>query len=157
MWSIFSQYSQKTPHSSPIRASYGVSFVDPASDWHSASVPVIIYAIFFILWRFNAKVHELQCFGNGVSTYGSLALRHQFHIFFAYSIYLIFSLQSYQSRVYCSRLANFWKLFGVVLFAATRTIQKVDPKLQRTLKAKSSFKSYIDNKYAWIYELDAGL
>ena len=29
----------------PFRVRYGVSFVDPASDWHSASVPVIIYVI----------------------------------------------------------------------------------------------------------------
>ena len=35
------KYSQKMPHSSPIRVSYGVSFVDPASAW----VPAIIYAI----------------------------------------------------------------------------------------------------------------
>ena len=42
MWSIF---RQKTPCSSPIRARYGVSFEDPASDWYSASVPVIIYVI----------------------------------------------------------------------------------------------------------------
>ena len=34
------KYSQKTYHSSPVR--YGLSFVDPASDWYSASVPVII-------------------------------------------------------------------------------------------------------------------
>ena len=38
-----------------------------------------------------------------------------------------------------------------------RTIQNVDPKLQRTLKAKSLLKSCIDHKYACIYELDAGL
>ena len=28
----FLKYSRKTPHSSPVRARYGVSFVDPASD-----------------------------------------------------------------------------------------------------------------------------
>ena len=39
------KYSQKTPHSSPVRARYGVSFVDPASDWYSASVWIIIYEI----------------------------------------------------------------------------------------------------------------
>ena len=39
------KYSQKTPHSSPVRASYGVSFEDPASDWYSAAVPVITYVI----------------------------------------------------------------------------------------------------------------
>ena len=39
------KYSQKTPHSSPVRASYGVSFMDPASDWYSAAPPVIIYVI----------------------------------------------------------------------------------------------------------------
>ena len=36
-----------TPHSSSIRVSYGVSFVDPASDWYSVSVPVIIYVVFY--------------------------------------------------------------------------------------------------------------
>ena len=42
----FSQkYSQKTPHSSPVRSRYWVSFVVPASYWQSASVPVIIYVI----------------------------------------------------------------------------------------------------------------
>ena len=39
------KYSQKTPHSSPVRASYGVSFVNPASDWYSSSVPVNNYVI----------------------------------------------------------------------------------------------------------------
>ena len=34
---------KKTSHSSPVRASYGVSFVDQASDWYPASVPLIIY------------------------------------------------------------------------------------------------------------------
>ena len=34
------KYSQKTSHSSPVK--YGLSFVDPASDWYSASVPVIM-------------------------------------------------------------------------------------------------------------------
>ena len=37
------------------------------------------------------------------------------------------------------------------------TIQKVVPKLQRTLKAKTLLKSYIGHKSACIYELDAGL
>ena len=39
------KYSQETSHSSPVRASYGVFFVDPASDWYSATVPVIVYVI----------------------------------------------------------------------------------------------------------------
>ena len=38
-------FSQKTQHSSPVRASYGVSFVEPSSDWYSALVRVIIYVI----------------------------------------------------------------------------------------------------------------
>ena len=42
---IGSILSLKTLHSSPIRERYGVSFVDPASDWYSAWVPVIIYVI----------------------------------------------------------------------------------------------------------------
>ena len=39
------KYSQNTPHSSPVRTRYGVYFVNPASDWYSASVLVIIYVI----------------------------------------------------------------------------------------------------------------
>ena len=40
---LFSQkYSQKTPHSSLVRAMYEVCFVDLAPDWYSASVSVII-------------------------------------------------------------------------------------------------------------------
>ena len=38
-------FSQKTPHSSPVRAGYGVSFVDTTSDLYSALVPVIISEI----------------------------------------------------------------------------------------------------------------
>ena len=30
------KYSQKTPHSLPLRARYGMSFFGPASDWYSA-------------------------------------------------------------------------------------------------------------------------
>ena len=41
------KYSQKTPHSSPVRVRYGVPFVNPVSDWYSASVSVIIYVISF--------------------------------------------------------------------------------------------------------------
>ena len=42
---ILKKYSQKIPHSSPLRARYGVSSVDPSFDWYSASVPVNIYVI----------------------------------------------------------------------------------------------------------------
>ena len=35
------KYSRKTPHSSPVRASYWVSFVDSASDWYSAQYHII--------------------------------------------------------------------------------------------------------------------
>ena len=48
------KHSQKTPHSSPARVRYGVSFVDWASDWYSASVPVIVYVISYdITPRYN--------------------------------------------------------------------------------------------------------
>ena len=54
MWSISHKYSQKTSHSSPARARYGVSFVYPTSDWYSASVPVIINVISYnIRLRYN--------------------------------------------------------------------------------------------------------
>ena len=44
----FSQkYSQRIPHSSPVRARYGMSFEDPASDWYSAWVPVQSFVRYF--------------------------------------------------------------------------------------------------------------
>ena len=64
-WSIYSsvqhghishKYSQKTPHSSPVRASYGVSIVDQACDCYSASVPVIIY----VIWHSTVCVTTLK-------------------------------------------------------------------------------------------------
>ena len=40
------KYSQNSPHSSPVRARYGVSFVDPASEWWSAPVPLQYVTLF---------------------------------------------------------------------------------------------------------------
>ena len=55
------KYSQKTSHSSPIRVWYRVSFLGP--DWYFASVPAIIYAIFYYnglhyngTWLYMAKM-----------------------------------------------------------------------------------------------------
>ena len=53
-WSIFSQIFTKDTHSSPVRAKYGGSFVDSASDWYSASVSAIIYTIsYYFGLRYN--------------------------------------------------------------------------------------------------------
>ena len=41
----FHKHSQKPPHNSPVREMYEMYFVDPVSDWYSASAPVIIYVI----------------------------------------------------------------------------------------------------------------
>ena len=61
----FSQkYQRKTPHISPIRARYWVSFVDPASDWYSASVPAMINAILTKLdrdWYNGTGLYCLIC------------------------------------------------------------------------------------------------
>ena len=47
-------YSQQTPHNSPVRATNEVPFVDPASDRYSAWVPVIIYLISYSIGpRYN--------------------------------------------------------------------------------------------------------
>ena len=51
---FYQKYSQKTPHGSPVKARYGVSFVDSASDWYHVSVPAIFNAkSFYIGPRFN--------------------------------------------------------------------------------------------------------
>ena len=42
---IFSKFLQKTHHSSPVRARYGVSILDPIFALYSASVTVVMYAI----------------------------------------------------------------------------------------------------------------
>ena len=61
------KYSQKTPHSSPVRARYGASFVDSVSDWYSASVPAIMYAICCYIWpRYNGT--RLYTSGQKTST-----------------------------------------------------------------------------------------
>ena len=56
-------YLQKTPHSSPVRARYAVSFVDPASDWYIASVSVIIYVIFHNIRQHSAVTEnaDISC------------------------------------------------------------------------------------------------
>ena len=65
------KYSQNTPHSSPVRPRYGVSFVDPASDWCSASVPAIIYAISYdIVKHFK---HQLFCMIKIIIKFGNKA------------------------------------------------------------------------------------
>ena len=47
-------YLQKTPHSSPVRVKFGMNFVGPDSDWYSAWVSAIIYAIsYYIGPRYN--------------------------------------------------------------------------------------------------------
>ena len=56
------KYLQKTLHSSPVRARYGVS-IDPTSNWHTASVSVIIYVISYYFGpRYNGTrlylIHE---------------------------------------------------------------------------------------------------
>ena len=43
------KYSQKTTHGSPVRARFGVSFVDSTSDWYSAWLPAFIYAISYYI------------------------------------------------------------------------------------------------------------
>ena len=46
----FSQKSRKRHHSSPVRASYGVSFVDTISDLYSAPMTDVMYAISCNIW-----------------------------------------------------------------------------------------------------------
>ena len=54
---------RKVPHSSPVRAKYGVSFVGSAPDWYSASVPAMMYAIcWYIGPRYNAtRLYMAKC------------------------------------------------------------------------------------------------
>ena len=48
------QHSQKTPHSSPVRARYEMSFVGSPSVWYPGSSPAIMYAIsYHIGTRYN--------------------------------------------------------------------------------------------------------
>ena len=46
MWSIFPKSSQKIHHSSPVRASYGVSFVESICDLYSALVTAGMHVIY---------------------------------------------------------------------------------------------------------------
>ena len=54
MWSIFSKFITREPHSSPVRARYGVSLVGSNSDSCPASVTIMMYAIScYIIPRYN--------------------------------------------------------------------------------------------------------
>ena len=57
------KYSQKTLHISPVRARYGVSFVDSASDGHSVWVPVIIIIVryYYILQYWTRVITAINC------------------------------------------------------------------------------------------------
>ena len=58
----FIKYLQKTPHNSPVKASYGVPFVSSKSDLYSSLVPGVLYAI---------SCHIVPCY-NGPWWYTSL-------------------------------------------------------------------------------------
>ena len=59
--SLFSQIFTKTPHCLLARAMYGVSFVDPASNWYSGSVPVIIDVISYNIGPSNNDNRLYPC------------------------------------------------------------------------------------------------
>ena len=55
------QFSQIFTNSLPVRSRYGVSFVDPASDWYSASLSDNIEAIsYYIGPRYNGTCNMLS-------------------------------------------------------------------------------------------------
>ena len=64
-WSFFSQiFSQNTSHISPIRARYGMYFVDSNSDLYFASVTAVMFAISSYIgpcyngtWLYTVKCH----------------------------------------------------------------------------------------------------
>ena len=68
--SIFSKIFTKTPHSSHLRARYGMSFVYSTSDWYSASIPAIICAISY---------YTEPC-DNGTWLYWNRALSHWYRM-----------------------------------------------------------------------------
>ena len=49
--------NKSTSHSSPVRARYGMSFVDPAPDWYCASVPAIINPLRAKFFRGNINIY----------------------------------------------------------------------------------------------------
>ena len=53
----FLQNIHETPHSSPVRARYGVSFVGSACDWYSTSVPAIMRANHVIMGHVITALH----------------------------------------------------------------------------------------------------
>ena len=55
---IHNEYTNLLKDISPVRARYGVSSVDPASNWYSASVPVIIYVISY---GFDRVITAFDC------------------------------------------------------------------------------------------------
>ena len=77
------KYSQNTPHSSPVRARYRVSFMNLASDWYSASVPIIMYAISYY---FSPRY-------NGTRLYSVSSVSKMLHVIISFSQHLISHLR----------------------------------------------------------------
>ena len=85
---------QKTVHSSPVRVKYGVLFVDPASDWYSASIPVII----------NVMSYNIGPCYNGTQLYFS----HILHTSWPYQLYLLANLRQFSTSCGSFDCRQFW-------------------------------------------------
>ena len=76
---ISHKYSQNIPYSSPVRARYVVSFLNPASHWYCASVPVIIYVISY---NFGLRYNGTRLYIKTIYIPTSLCTRHMKNIMF---------------------------------------------------------------------------
>ena len=60
-WWIFLYFSQQTPHSSPVRAKLGVSFIHLKSDPCSVSITALLYLMILNIWSCYVKCEGVAC------------------------------------------------------------------------------------------------
>ena len=123
---FFHKYPQRTLHSSPGRARYGVSFVDSASVWYSTSVPAVIYAMScYIGSRYNGTWLYFQCIQLGPDS-SIVQLFCAKPITYMYHVHMItiseVKLSSPLSVIFSSKSPMFWVISHISL-KLSRTTQ----------------------------------
>ena len=142
---------QKTPQSSPVRVRYGVSLVDPASDWYFASVSAIINEISYNIGsRYNCTRLYVGCMNIDLSFDMKCNLAPRFSLnwdLFSISFHACY-ISSYISQELCtcivhtfSCLVLFWYWWVLITSFRVTTLALVPVKQLRNMWVDNSHES----------------
>ena len=126
---IFSQTFTKTPHSSPVGIRYGMSFVNLASNWYFAPVPVIIHVL-----SYNIE----PCY-NSTRLY-FLAATKQLYDWFSPSVCLSVRLSVRLSHLFhhVSIIVSSWNFQELLPMTKVTSMQKIKVRGQRSRSQRST-------------------